>query len=183
MDIRRFWTHLLQATIHTVHSPLIVSLALFGFKTLRYHINYSFRQLLGPGSETSAGLGQSSKALYDFMTDHKKHCIATRWFCLHILLKMHNSSSLLCWLGCWRCGWHHPAEAMKPSWDLRRALSRISREDCQDWDTSSTMQDCKIRVLWMLILVLCNSKWKIGKPGSIEMSTEVYTDFKKARLS
>lgn len=157
-DIGPFWSHHLQASIHTKHSPLIVSLALFCFKPLCSHINYSFRQLLGPGSETFAGSGQSSRALYDFMTDHKKHCTATRWFCLHILLKMPNSSSLLCWLCCGRWGWYHPTEAMEPNRELWSALSHTSREGCQDWTTGSTTQDCKIGVLRTFILILCNSK-------------------------
>lgn len=47
----------------TEHSPLVVSLALFCLKFLCYHIIYSLRQLLGPGSETSGGSGKSSRAL------------------------------------------------------------------------------------------------------------------------
>lgn len=60
-----FWSHHLQATLHAVHSPLIISLALFCFKPLCYHINQSFGQLLGPGSEILRGQG---KAVELFMT-------------------------------------------------------------------------------------------------------------------
>lgn len=139
-DIRPFWACQLQATTHTVHSPLVVSLALFCLKFLCYHSIYSLRQLLGPGSETSGGSGQSSRALYDFMTDHNKHCTAPCWVCLHTLLKMPNSSRLLCCLCCWRCGWWHPTEARTPSWDLWSALSHAGR-DCHNWNCSSTIQD------------------------------------------
>lgn len=65
----------------------MVSSVLFLFKPFCYHINYSFRQLLGPGSEAFAGSGRSGRALYGFRTNHKEHCTATRWFCLHIPLK------------------------------------------------------------------------------------------------
>lgn len=123
-------------------------------------LTIAFGSFLAKALRLFTGTGQSSRALYDFMTDHKKHCIATRWFCLHILLKMHNSSSLLCWLCCRRCGWFHPAEARKTSWDSWSALSYTSKENCQNWNTSSIIQDCKTCVLWTLILTFYNPKYK-----------------------
>lgn len=39
----------------------------------------------------------------------------------------------------------------------KHALPHTRREDCQDWSTSSSRQDCKIHVLWMLSLIY-NSK-------------------------
>lgn len=100
----------LQATTHTARPPLMVSSALFCFKSLCDHINYSFRQLLGPGSEAFAGSGQSSTMLYDFLTAHKTRGAATRWFCLHLLSQMQIGSSLPSWLCRQRWGWHHPVD-------------------------------------------------------------------------
>lgn len=61
------------------------------------------------------GQGKAVELLMISRQTTKNHCKATRWFCLHILLEMHNSSSLRCGLCCWGAAGIAPQRLRNPT--------------------------------------------------------------------